>query len=71
LFQKNITVGHETVLVILNTVLKKAIGTGFADSPNKGHWHNIEYLFQVKNKAADGKNLGYNDKHGNSQNNID
>jgi hypothetical protein len=66
--KKNITVKHETVPMILNTVLKKAIGTGFADSPNKEHWHNIEYLFQCRNNAAHGKNLGYNDKHGAPQN---
>jgi hypothetical protein len=68
---KNITVARETVPVILNKVLEKAIGTGFADNPNKEHWHNIEYLFQSRNKAAHGRNLGYNDKHGDQHQNVD
>jgi hypothetical protein len=61
--KKAITAGSDSVPVILNTVLKREIGTGFADS-HKEHWHNIEYLFQARNKAAHGENLGYNDKYG-------
>jgi hypothetical protein len=61
--KKAITVGSDSVPVILNTVLKRELGTGFSDS-HKEHWHNIEYLFQARNKAAHGENLGYNDKYG-------
>jgi hypothetical protein len=46
-FKKNITVRDEPVPVILNTVLKRAIGAGFADYPNKEHCITSSTFFNV------------------------
>jgi hypothetical protein len=51
----------------LNKVSKAVFGTGFYDS-HKKDWHNIEYLFQCRNKVAHRGILRYNDQHGTPQN---
>lgn len=50
----------------LNTVSKAVFGTSFYDS-HKKDWHNIEYLFQCRNKVAHRGVLRYNDQHGTPQ----
>jgi hypothetical protein len=51
---------------LLNKVSKAVFGTGFYDS-QKNDWHNIEYLFQCRNKVAHRGVLRYNDQHGTPQ----
>lgn len=51
----------------LNKVSKAVFGTGFYDN-HKKDWHNIEHLFQCRNKVAHRGVLRYNDQHGTPRN---